>query len=257
MLVWLFVEHHNGLPVREFNLFFLNLAVSVSSSVFLWLLYVALEPFVRRRWPGWIISWSRLLTGDYRDPLVGRDILIGAVMGAGILLTFTLASVAPQWRGQASWIAINPGSDALGSHLFFTRFSEQLFAALFQALIFVFLLLLFVIVVRSEWVALFALWLLMAVITTLLTSMTPTVIPFTALSSFLVVFALKRYGLLAASSALFCSHLGVFYPVTAELTAWYATDFTIALIICVALAGYAFYTSLGGQKLLSGKLLEE
>ncbi|MBA3356013.1 MAG: N-6 DNA methylase [Pyrinomonadaceae bacterium] len=59
MLVWLFVEHHNGLPAREFQLFILHLSTSVFSSSFLWLLYVALEPFVRRRWPGWIISWSR------------------------------------------------------------------------------------------------------------------------------------------------------------------------------------------------------
>ena len=44
---------------------------------------------------------------------------------------------------------------------------------------------------------------------------------------------------------------------TTEVTAWYATDFLIALVIGVALVGFGFYTSLGGQKLLSGKLLEE
>lgn len=82
-------------------------------------------------------------------------------------------------------------------------------------------------------------------------------IPFTALSAFLVFFALKRYGLLTLISAIFFSHLAVFYPITTELTAWYATDFTIALVICLALAAYGFYTSLGGEKLLSGKLLEE
>ena len=50
----------------------------------IWLVYVALEPFVRRRWPGMIIGWNRLLVGDLRDPLVGRDLLIGAAFGCGI-----------------------------------------------------------------------------------------------------------------------------------------------------------------------------
>lgn len=35
-----------------------------------WLMYMALEPYVRRRWPDMLIGWSRLLAGDYRDPLV-------------------------------------------------------------------------------------------------------------------------------------------------------------------------------------------
>lgn len=257
MLVWLFVEHHNGLPGRELSLFLLDLSVSLFIATFLWLLYVALEPFVRRRWPGWIISWSRLLAGDYRDPLVGRDVLLGAVIGVGIMLLSILASVAPQWIGLPTWLNFTPGSEALGPHLFFARFSGQLSAALFQAFIALFLLLLFVIVMRSEWLALVALWLLMTVLTTLISQGSLIMVPFFALWAFLVLFALKRYGLLAAISALFFAHLAIFYPITTELTAWYATDFTIALVICLALAAYGFYTSLGGQKLLSGKLLEE
>src|SRR4030081_2070098 len=47
--------------------------------------YLALEPYVRRRDPHTLISWSRLLAGQWRDPLVGRDLLIGAAYG--VLLT--------------------------------------------------------------------------------------------------------------------------------------------------------------------------
>jgi fructuronate reductase len=35
------------------------------------MLYVALEPFVRRMWPDALISWSRAIMGRLRDPLVG------------------------------------------------------------------------------------------------------------------------------------------------------------------------------------------
>jgi hypothetical protein len=79
----------------------------------------------------------------------------------------------------------------------------------------------------------------------------------TALSAFLVVLVLYRFGLLATVSALFFAHLWVYYPMTTELAAWYANDFVIGLIICVALAAFAFYTSLGGQRLLAAKMLED
>ena len=41
----------------------------------------AMEPFVRRRWPNMLVTWTRLLHGRWRDPTVGRDVLIGMVAG--------------------------------------------------------------------------------------------------------------------------------------------------------------------------------
>jgi len=256
MLVWIFDEHHNGLPVREFDLFFLHLATSVLTSTFLWLLYVALEPFVRRRWPGWIISWSRLIAGDFRDPLVGRDILFGAVIGAAMMLVIIVSHIFPLALGQPPGLFLNPGNVLLGN-TFFARFSGQVTAGLFQAFIAVFLLLIFVLILRRERFAVLVLWVLMTVIFTLVSEGTWLTIPFTALWAFLTVLTLVRFGLLALVAVVFFSHLVVFYPVTTELTAWYATDFTIALVIAIALAAYGFYISLGGQKLLPGSLLEE
>ncbi|HET6668618.1 MAG TPA: serine/threonine-protein kinase [Pyrinomonadaceae bacterium] len=257
MLEWLFVEPHNGLPEREFDVFFLYLSSSMFSSTFLWLLYVALEPFVRKRWPTWIISWSRLLAGDFRNPLVGRDILIGAVVGACMSLTQLLAHLSPRLFGQGSLLTMNPGSAMLSTHIFFFRFTTQLSAALFLAFVATFLLLLFLAVLRRELLALVLLWLLLTIMTSLISSATWFMVPFVALSNFLLVYALKRFGLLALCAALFFAHLSIFYPMTTELTAWYAIHFTVALVIALALAAYGFYVSLGGQKLLSGRLLEE
>ena len=47
----------------------------------MWVLYLALEPYVRRYWPQAIISWTRVLGGRWRDPLVGRDVLYGVILG--------------------------------------------------------------------------------------------------------------------------------------------------------------------------------
>ena len=44
---------------------------------FSWMAYVSFEPYVRRLWPGTLISWTRVLSGRVRDPLIGRDVLVG------------------------------------------------------------------------------------------------------------------------------------------------------------------------------------
>jgi hypothetical protein len=257
MLVWLFSEHHNGVVGREFGLFFLSLALALMNAVFLWLLYVALEPFIRKRWPDWIISWNRLLVGDYRDPLVGRDVLVGCVIGASITLLQLLSRSVPRWLGRPMWLSITPASETLDEHSFFGRFLGELSAGLFFSFVCVFLLLLFVSVVRRESLALGGLWFLLAVISVLLSNAGPQMIPFTVIPAFLVIFAMKRFGLLALTSTLFVAHLGIFFPITTEFTAWYARDFLIALVIVLALAAFAFYVSLGGGKIFKGGLFED
>ncbi|HKY43869.1 MAG TPA: hypothetical protein VJM50_12325, partial [Pyrinomonadaceae bacterium] len=79
-------------------------------------------------------------------------------------------------------------------------------------------------------------------------------LPFSALSAFLIVFVLRRYGLLATVATLFVAHLFVFFPITTDLTAWYAREFTIALMICVLLGVFAAYTSVGGAKVFAERV---
>jgi hypothetical protein len=182
--------------------------------------------------------------------------LFGAAIGAALMLVIIVSRISPRLLGQSPEFLFNPGSVVLGN-LFFARFTGQVTGALFQAFIMVFLLLLFVVVLRRERIAVLALWLLLTVMLALVSEATWLMIPFTALWAFLVVLTLIRYGLLALVSVVFFSHLLVFYPITTELTAWYATDFTIALVIAVAIAAYGFYISLGGEKVFSAKLLED
>lgn len=257
MLYWLFMEHHNGTAWAEFELFLVSVSGAVLSAVFVWLLYVALEPVVRRRWPQRIIAWSRLLAGAYRDPLVGRDILIGAVVGVGMILCGLLSQIALPWIGQPPQLMLNPGNTEIGTHLFIEKFLTQMNAGVVLSYIALFLLLLFVMVLRRERLAFGLLWFLATVMNSLIGRVHVKMTFLPALAAFLIVFVIYRYGLLAAVSAMFFFHLSIFYPMTTELTAWYATDFVIALVICLALAVYGFYISLAGQPLVAGKLLDE
>jgi hypothetical protein len=79
---------------------------------------------------------------------------------------------------------------------------------------------------------------------------------FGVLFSVWVVFMTARFGVLAMVSAGFLGLRG-FYALTTELSAWYAGDYVLFLVILAALAIYGFYVSLAGQPLLKGKLLQD
>jgi hypothetical protein len=66
-----------------------------------------------------------------------------------------------------------------------------------------------------------------------------------------------RFGLVG--SCFYCFSISILgaYPITANFSAWYAGSGTFAIAVLLLLAGCAFYTSLCGQKVFDGKLLEE
>src|SRR5262249_28483197 len=85
MLSWLLRADH----VSDFSgiaLALRGLENALLSAVLVWLVYIALEPSVRRLWPDVLISWSRLLTGRLKDPLIGRDLLVGGASGVLVVL---------------------------------------------------------------------------------------------------------------------------------------------------------------------------
>jgi hypothetical protein len=83
MLAWLLGAHHVADLGGEFGMFGEALAFSLFFAAFVWLIYMALEPFARRRWPDLLISWTRVLSARLRDPLV--DILAGILAGSAAL----------------------------------------------------------------------------------------------------------------------------------------------------------------------------
>ena len=60
-----------------------------------WGLYLAFEPYFRRRYPELLVSWTRLVGGRWGDPLVGRDLLGGLLLGCGAVLVVEAIAATP------------------------------------------------------------------------------------------------------------------------------------------------------------------
>ena len=98
MLAWVVDSHINGL--EEVDRMFAYTGRFLFWTALVYVAYLALEPYVRRTWPRVLVTWSRAVSGKLRDPLVGRDLLVGTVVGLVIALIPTLFVFAPSLAGQ-------------------------------------------------------------------------------------------------------------------------------------------------------------
>ena len=73
----------------------------------------------------------------------------------------------------------------------------------------------------------------------------------------LIVLAFTRFGLLTVAVSVVIWFWLLPLAFTTNLSAWYASTQFLVMFMVTAFAGYAFYTSLGGQKVFKGKLLED
>jgi len=254
---WLFGAHH--VPnFYELGLFLMLICAAVTVSGFLWILYIALEPYVRRRWPATLVSWSRLLTGGFRDPLVGRDVLAGCLLSTVSVVLARAGWFVPLWLGSPPLQPYaGPQHEFLGARAIVSSVSNGLVGAIFTGLAFLFILFLLRVLLRKEWAAAVAYVLLFAIITALV-STSPEVIIVTALiTNALTVFLLVRFGVLALiASTFFGSFLGGF-PLTTDSSAWYAGIGFAGMLVMAAMAFYGFYTCLGGRPVFGGAALDD
>ncbi|MGB2603123.1 MAG: hypothetical protein WBC78_05985, partial [Candidatus Sulfotelmatobacter sp.] len=229
----------------------LLLILAVSTGLFVsgttWMLYLALEPWVRRRWPQTIISWSRLLSGQFRDPLVGRDILFGVMLGVLWILIIQIRSIvtihmgAVPSLGQIEYLA--GGREALGAWL------TQIPSSILGTLGFFFLLLGLKIVLRKDWLAAIAFVALYALPQGLTSSHVAVDLLTWTLVYAIAVLIVYRFGLIPLACAIFTVNMLSNVPFTADFSAWYMSTFILTLLSVVALAGWGFYHSLGGEPL--------
>ena len=70
---------HHTATQNELVGFWMTVSGALVNAAIVWIFYMALEPWVRRKWPRTMISWTRYSSRGISDPLVGRDLLYAAV----------------------------------------------------------------------------------------------------------------------------------------------------------------------------------
>jgi serine/threonine-protein kinase len=221
------------------------------------LFYLAIEPPVRRRWPRVLIGWTRFTRGQFKDPRVGRDVLIGVLAAcAFLLLTRTrvlLAAIAgvPPDLGA---VPADPGFLDGGRFVAAGVLEGIVLSALgtFASLLSVFALTL---VVRRPWIAVMAVIVLMGSLMAAQTSTPLFSAPFIALGGVIYYSVLLRVGLLAHITAGTVINIGMPAAFTLQASAWYAPYGWAILAGIVALGIYGARTSLGGRPLFQTQVL--
>src|SRR5690348_1076751 len=256
LAMWALEAHHLA-SLGEFGTVVLALAWAFLVSTFARMLYFGLEPFVRRRDPHTLIGWMRFIGGKIRDPLVGRDILIG--MTYGVLLGAFL-SVDNVLLPLLGLLPPQPGTPFMDSLLGIRQTLGSVFAytwvfVLYSLAIF-FVLFLVRLLVRKDWIAAIVIVVLGAITNTGGDYFWSTFL-LSAVIWLSIYLVLRRFGLLALVAGLVVQNILVTFPMTTHLSRWYASGAIAGITIIIALALFALHTALAGQALFSAKVLDD
>jgi serine/threonine-protein kinase len=254
VVTWAFARHHAPLPNALLGGFFDAMSVGTLYALLCLMLYLALEPVARRIWPQVLIGWSRLLAGGWRDPMVGRSILVGGAMFGveeamkavyrPILESFgvTLPPLGVDWLTLAT-------PRALVGNL-----AMQVPNSLFNVLFFLMLLVLLRLILRRRWPAYLVFGLLVAAI--LAAQMPDWRVAAVAAPTLAAIWAivLVRGGLLAFAVAFYLGRVVSQVPLTLDFGQSYAATSLVALALIIALLVWGLGAALGGRRLLSDDL---
>jgi predicted Ser/Thr protein kinase len=220
----------------------LFLAIPMLLCLLVWVGYMAVEPYVRRTWPQVMVSWQRLLNGRIRDPLIGRDLLLGILAASALCLYDScierLQVDVAFGRGVLSSVGFEM------SNFFIACFVPLLVLAVLSALTGL---------LRRKWLGLLVTGLLIAATGLEVRGGDSTVAD---VAGFLIFFfVLTRIGLLAAVGYFFTATIATAPPLI--FSQWYLGRAVIALLVPIALLVYGFYISLAGQPIFGSAFTED
>jgi hypothetical protein len=230
------------------GLIILAISTSLGYAGAMWLFYIALEPYVRRNWPQTIISWTRLVSGKLRDPLVGRDMVSGVLLGMAWVLIFEIGNLFSIRMGDALQFG---SSDLLGGFREAVGYYFSVAGNSIQgALAFFLLLVLIKFIVRNQWVAV-ALFIAIQITPRLLGSdhVWLDLVVWTVVY-LIAALAVVRFGLIALGVGVFLADVLLNVPYSLDFSNWYAAHNLLLVFSFFAIGVWGFYLSLGGKKLI-------
>jgi serine/threonine-protein kinase len=252
MFIGLFVDvlliaHHTP-DSGEVGLLLDGISRSLLLSMTAWAAYMTLEPYVRRHWPHALVSWTRILAGNLRDPVVAGHILLG--MGAGFVLSTMggatraisgsvfvpnpavlepVRFVGDAWFGQAARVT------SIGLAVFFTIFLAR-------------------VVLRRTWLAFLA-TLSLGFLVNFSPGQAASVYAVAIVTTAIFMGLALRFGLVPPTAAALFSQIAALAS-PANFGEWYGTAGWMHMALVLAVAIWAFRNALGGRKVWEAELLE-
>jgi hypothetical protein len=240
--VWI-CQVHPTPSLGLLGMFLIAVVTTVFYAVLFWALYLALEPFVRRYWPQTLVSWTTLLSGRLRDPIVGRDVLIGILLGVVVALIITAGQT---FADEPLW----PLTEyLLGLRSTTGRVLIQAAYAIRSGLYLLFLLFLLRVVLRNQWLAAFVFVALFALLDTAGETRRSAIVDALTTAVYFTMFAIAvvRWGLTTLVVGLLTTNLLLGGPTTRDLSAWFVPEMIVMPLSLAIVACWAFYRSIGGQ----------
>jgi Protein kinase domain len=246
-LAWALAAHFFPDAGEEYGAFIGGCGQALYVAGFMWVLYLAVEPYVRRRWPGMLISWTRVLSGNLHDSRVGRDIMLGALGGAVMAIIQNGLNALPAWFRVAQILPIAPSRLVLGAPAnMLAALGVQSSLAVQWALATISFLLVARVIMRRDWLAVIVTSVCLAMVVLGADNM---VLAVTAalLCSFVVFGLLFRYGLLSVGVTLFFYFVLRRWPLTLDVSQWFVWRSVFAMSLLMAITVYAFLTINAGR----------
>ena len=244
------LQMHHSATLGEIDNFWTSIGGALVNGGLIWVFYAALEPWVRRKWPRTMISWTRYTTKGASDPLVGRDLLYGTVFG--IILDFGDV-VDTALHGNNHQPLFPPLNAMLGVRSELASVIAAVRDAIFTAVLFFFILFLLRLVLRKDWIAGAAFAVILAFVTNFSSTTAWVDLPLAALVFAVFALALLRFGLLAG---IVTSAVGQILALggVLDFSSWYAGMAAMPFLLVALLVVYGFRTSLAGRKLFTQEL---
>ena len=239
LAAWLLGNTHVAAVGVEQARLFSAIGSALFQAGLLWLTYLGLEPYVRRFSPDSLVGWTRLVAGNWRDPRVGRDLMIGISAGMAMTVVFAIHNLIPPLFGRPEPMPVPGGVDHLISlrHVF-ARVFEQAQSAISSGMLGVAGFVALRIVLKRRWAAAVAATILFVWV--VLEGMFSPGMPALDLILGLIITSIfvaviGWAGLLATIVTVLTHFLLLRTPLTTDLASWRAPAAMVSLAVILAL----------------------
>jgi serine/threonine-protein kinase len=228
------------------------IVMALSSAAFnaglMWAGYLALEPYVRRHWPDALISWTRVLSGRLKDPLVASHVLAGMAAAGAAVFVLAVGNLAGRFAGRE--LVSFPLESLNSAPAFVSLLLSVVYKSLYLGISFLLFVVLTRMLVRRAWLA------------DLLASLTgglgglqtgnavQNAFYFLtyALLGYSLVWTLRRFGLLATLAYVTAALIASVTTIPMTFPSWYSGRDLVALGIPAVVAAWALWVILSSQR---------